>query len=129
MSDKADLAIDTDMFASLIRGDMSDLEHFLELLAQKLERGVPGVSRVERKGLFSKRVHSVHFEAGPARLSIEKHSGGLRATKSKVVRGVSIKSEEIVLDAWVQELAAALARMAEESAAAREALTNLVMGK
>jgi hypothetical protein len=124
-----DLAIDTDMFAALIRGDLADLEHFLELLAEKLERGVPGAARVERKGLFAKRVHAVHFETGAARLSIEQARSGLRATRAKLVRGVAIRTEELVLELWVNELAASLSRLAEESASARAALTRLVMGK
>ena len=86
MSAPPDLAIDTDMFAALIRGDLVDLEHFLELLAKKLEAGVPAAARVERRGLFSKRVHAVHFDAGPVRLSIEKEPGGLRATREALTK-------------------------------------------
>jgi hypothetical protein len=46
----------------------------------------------------------------------------------KIVRGVVLKTEEVPVDQWVQNLAAALANFAEKNSRTRAALQKFVIG-
>jgi hypothetical protein len=52
--------------------------------------------------------------------------GNLQATRTRIVRGIALKTETISVQEWVQELGSILDERARTSAAAREALSRLV---
>ena len=130
-----DLSLNSDgmsfeIVASSLRADLSDTKAFLGALAEKLGGALPGLCQVERKGsLFAKEKHvsRVTVELGEHRYSIEHGShGGLRASRAKIVRGISLKTDELGVDAWIDELAKDLSTHAARNTQARAALERLL---
>jgi len=119
-----------EILASALRADMTDTKAFLGALAEKLGGALPALCVVERKGsMFSKEkhVHRVNVELGEHRYMIEHgERGGLRASRAKVVRGISLKTDELPVDAWIEELSRDLAAHAARNSQARLALERLL---
>lgn len=107
----------------------ADQRDFLERLAQMLERALPDTTEVRRKGgLFSKKtVQKVTVALGENRYTLEDTgSGPLQASRTRVVRGIALKTEPVAVQDWLAELGAELDTQAQTNAAAREALSRLV---
>lgn len=119
-----------EIVASSLRADLSDTKAFLGALAEKLSGALPTLCQVERRGsLFSKekQVSRLTLELGEHRYSIEHGGhGGLRAARAKVVRGISLKTEELGVETWIDELAKDLAAHAARNTQARAALERLL---
>ncbi|MDB5059309.1 MAG: hypothetical protein JWO59_2781 [Chloroflexi bacterium] len=119
-----------EILASSLRADLTDTKAFLGALAEKLCGALPTMCQVERKGsLFSKEkpVQRVSIDLGDYRYSIEygRH-GGLLSTRAKVVRGISLKTDELPVDAWIEELSRDLTAYAARNSQARVALERLL---
>jgi hypothetical protein len=115
--------------ASLAKQYGADQRTFLELLASMLEAALPGEAEVTRHGgLFSKKtIGRVAVSLGENRYALEDPGkGNLRATRTRIVRGIALKTEELPVQDWVTELGAFLEERARTSQAAREALSRLV---
>jgi hypothetical protein len=122
-----DEAADFELVAASLRADAGDLASGLEVLARKLEGALPGRVRVERSGLFrNKRVERLECDLGETRYALAVRGGRPEARRGTVVRGVTLKSEELGLDAWIDALARELAQEAAESEQARAALGKLL---
>ncbi|HVC79829.1 MAG TPA: hypothetical protein VNL35_04920 [Chloroflexota bacterium] len=119
-----------EVLASSLRADLSDTKAFLGALAEKLGGALPAQCTVERKGgLFAKEkpVHRVSVELGEHRYAIELAGhGGLRASRIKVVRGIALKTEELPVDTWIEELSRDLSAHAAKNSQARMALERLL---
>lgn len=132
MTDDLDPALHVDVLAAALRLDHQEAKDLLEFLAQKLEQALPQATTVTRRGgLFSKarpvqdivvRFHDYHYQ-----ITREQH-GSLTAKVLKVVRGVVLKTTEISVDQWTEEIAQQLAQLAQQSAQARQALNRFVLG-
>lgn len=122
--------MDFEMVASSLRADTADLSVFMEVLANKLEDALPHQTQVERKGagLFSKvkRVQRVTVDMDGMKYDIRNINGRVTAARSKAVRGIVLKNEEIPLDAWIEALSRDLAQQAQSSEQARVALERLL---
>lgn len=122
--------MDFEMVASALRADTADLSVFMEVLANKLEDALPHQTQVERKGagLFSKvkRVQRVTVDMDGMKYDIRNNNGRVTAARSKAVRGIVLKNEEIPLDAWIDALSHDLAQQAQSSEQARVALERLL---
>ncbi|HLK58494.1 MAG TPA: hypothetical protein VKU00_18135 [Chthonomonadaceae bacterium] len=117
------------MAATLSKQYAADQRMFLELLAQMLEGALPGEAEIGRKGgLFSKKtVQRISLQIGSDRYTLEDPGRGpLRATRTRIVRNIALKTEEIPVQDWLAELGAALDERARTSQAAREALARLI---
>ncbi len=114
--------------AASLRADARDLATFLEVLAQKLEGALPGGVQVDRAGGFRKpkRVARIRCDLGDERFQLAPAAAGLEAVRTRVVRGIALKSEVMPLDAWIDALSQALAQSAATNAAASTALGRLV---
>ncbi len=115
--------------ATLSKQYAADQRDFLELLAKMLESALPDETEIGRRGgLFSKKtVSRVAVALGENRYTLEDPGRGpLRATRTHIVRGIALKTEEIAVQDWLAELGAALDERARTSAQAREALARLV---
>lgn len=127
MTDEPDL----DLAAASIRADRADLPAFVAALAVRLEAAVPGLVEVERRraGLFSgeRVVKAIACTVGEERYALTADGPRVEATCGKVVRGITIRTESMALDAWAQRLVAALGREADQSAATYRALQDLVV--
>ena len=130
-----DLSLQSDglqfeVFASSLRADLNDTGLFLGALAEKLGGALPQQTVVERRGgLFAreKPIHKISVELGEYRYLIEKAGhGGLQTARTKVVRGIALKTEELPVDAWIESLSRDLAQYAARNAQARMALERLL---
>lgn len=127
---QADDGLRFEVLASSLRADLRDSKAFLGALAEKLGGALPGQVAIERKGgLFAKEkpIHRISVELGEHRYMIE-HSqhGALRCGRTKVVRGIALKTEELPVETWIEDLSQELARYADRNAQAREALARLL---
>jgi hypothetical protein len=116
--------------AALTKQYSQDQRTFLELLASMLETALPQEVEITRQGgWFAKKktVQRVAVTLGENRYTLEDPGrGNLRAARTRIVRGIALKTEEIPVQEWVTELGAVLDERARTSQAAREALSRLV---
>jgi hypothetical protein len=115
--------------AMLSRQYAADQRAFLERLAPMLEGALPEETEIGRRGgLFSKKVvQRVTVTLGENRYALEDPGrGALKATRTHVVRGIALKTEEVPIQEWLAELGARLDERARASAAARAALSRWV---
>lgn len=118
-----------ELLAASLRSDAGDTGAFLEALAAKLGGALPNRVRIERGGgLFSHQhpVRRLAANLGEWEYVIEAAGGGLSAARTHSVRGISLKSEPLGLDEWIEALAGELATLAQRSAQDRAALQRLL---
>jgi len=118
-----------DALAASLRADAAESAVFLEVLAGKLEQALPEQVEVERKGrLFggAKTVRRIDVRMGDAHYEIEGEGGVLAARRSRIVRGITLKSESLPVDAWIDALTAELVMAADRSEQGRAALQRLL---
>lgn len=73
-------------------------------------------------------MRQVSVELGDKRYELTHDDGVVSARRSSVVRGITLKSEEIGLDEWIDSLAAQVVAEAEHSERDRLALEKLLSG-
>ncbi len=121
-----------ELLAASLRASSTDLETFVEVLADKLAQALPGRVAVQRRPLrrFSKekRVARIELALGDNRYSAVAQNGALETRCAKAVRGVVLKSETLPLDEWLAALVRDLAGEAEASDQSRLALERLLQG-
>ena len=121
-----------ELLAASLRSSGSDLDVFVEVLADKLEQALPGRVVVERRALrrFSKdkRVARIEVALGDNRYTVVVRQGVLETRCAKAVRGVVLKTEELPLNGWLEALGHKLAIEAEASEQSRVALDQLLRG-
>lgn len=121
--------LDFDLVAASLRADADDLRVFVESLSAKLVQVFPGRCRVHRAGLFGKgSVRQVSVEVGNSRYELVHDDGAVSARRSAVVRGITVKSETLALDEWIDSLAAQVVAEADRSERGRLALQKLLSG-
>jgi hypothetical protein len=124
---------DLHLIAAALRSDSSDIASYTRVLTSVLGDALPAeMVTVERKRSLADRMAG--REGEPVRLTVttddqelELRPGG-RGEIRQVVHGVVIKRRRVGADEWLVALAAVLAGLAERSAAARSALTDLLGG-
>ena len=115
--------------AALSQGYARDQRSLLETLAAMLESALPGEAQIQRRGgLFSRKVvQQIGLELGPDRDTLEDPGrGSLRASRTRVVRGIALKTEEIPVEEWLDALSATLEERARVSGSARAARERFV---
>ncbi len=132
MTEDLDSALQVDVLAAALRLDHQETRDLLEFLAQKLEQSLPQATTVTRRGgLFSKtrpvKEIVVRFDNYHYQITRESH-GSLSAKVLKLVRGVVLKTTEISVDQWTDEIAQHLTELAQRSAQTRQALNKFVLG-
>jgi hypothetical protein len=120
--------IEFELVAASLRADSDDSRAFLAALATKLTGALPDHTRVrEGGGLFGKkRVSEIEVDLGETRLTVADRSGRLVATRSKAVRGIVLKNEEIPLDEWIDILSEAVTQQATSTEQGRLALQRML---
>src|SRR5579862_4507733 len=127
----ADPAFALDLAAASTRNDQVDTLAMIEALAVRLEEALPRLTRVKRRrvgGLLSKRseVERIEVELGDQRFELVQAGGPPLCARNKVVRGITLKREEVPVQQWVQELVEEVVRTAAVGEQARIALEGLV---
>ena len=115
--------------AALGKQYATDQRTFLETLAVMLEGALPDEIQIERRGgLFAKKtVKRIVVTLDEFRYTLEDRGRGpLHATRTRIVRSIALKTEEITMDEWLADLGAALDHRAQSSAATREALARMI---
>jgi len=131
MSDEISEPMRTELYAASLRADKADVKTFLEALAIKLEGSLPDYTKVTRQqGMFSREhpVKEVAVSLGEYQYRIGREKQGpLVAVRSHVVRGIVLKTEQVPVDQWIEELSEALAQLAGQSAQTRIALERFLL--
>jgi hypothetical protein len=118
-----------DLLAASIRADAADVGLFLDVLATKFESALPGMVEVRREGGLFRRRHPVQSLAvglGDHRYELQRHGHHLRASVALRARGITLRTDEKPLDAWIDALSRDLADYARVSTDARAALSRLL---
>jgi hypothetical protein len=131
MSDELSNPMRTELFAASLRADKTDLKTFLDALAFKLEGSLLDYTKVTRQGsIFSheRPVKEVAVSLGEYQYRIGREKQGLLvAVRAHVVRGIVLKTEQIPVDQWIDELSEALAQLASRSMQSRAALERFLL--
>ena len=131
MSDEISEPMRTELFAASLRADKTDLKTFLDALAIKLEGSLLDYTRVTRQGSIISRerpVKEVVVSLGEYQYRIGREKqGSLVAVRAHAVRGIVLKTEQIPVDQWIDELSEALAQLASRSAQSRSALERFLL--
>jgi len=102
-----------EMLAASLRADSTDNRAFLEALATKLSGSLPNQTTVTRHSSIFSRDHPVKeitVVIGDYQYHIGREKQGPIVTqRAKVVRGIVLKTEQIPVEQWINELASALA--------------------
>lgn len=124
---------DIDLLTASLRADAGDAHALMQALAAKLDGALPGQVQIERhSGLFARdrAVKRIAIELDEFRYAIEDAGHGrLQAERTHVVRGIALKTEPLGVDEWIGRLAESLADAAQRSAAGRDALQRLLIGR
>jgi hypothetical protein len=123
--------VDFDLSAAALRADGTELAVSIETLAASLEQALGGLAVVERHkvgGFRSKQrqVGRIAVSLGEQQLELSRSAQGLRCTRNKVVRGITLSREELGLSDWIAALVAGVSTRAEVSERDRAALEGLL---
>jgi len=131
MHDELGEPLQMELLASSLRADSTDLKAFLEALAVKLEGSLPNQTTVTRQSSIFSREHPVKEIAvtlGDYQYRIgRERQGPIMTQRAKVVRGIVLKTDQVPLEQWIEELAGGLAEMAASSAQARASLERFLL--
>jgi hypothetical protein len=122
---------DLHLIAAALRSDSSDIASCTRVLTSVLGDALPaGMVTVERKRSLADRMAG--RDGSPVKLTVTTDDQELelgddgRGEVRQVVHGVVIKRRKVNADEWLVALAGVLAGLAERSASARAALTDLL---
>jgi hypothetical protein len=131
MHDEIDRPLQMEMLAASLRADTTDLKAFMEALAVKLQGSLPNLTTVTRQsGMFSREhpVKEITVNLGDYQYSIARERQGPFVTRrAKVVRGIVLKTDQISLELWIEELATSLAEVAASNSQSRVALERFLL--
>ena len=129
MVDDNEPGVDIDLLAASLRADGADLSTFTEALATKLTQALPGATQVRRGGLLGRgAVQAIAVDAGGERLELHVRRGSIETVSSRVSGGITLKTEPVGTDEWLNRLSGALAAEAQRSQITRQALERLLYG-
>jgi hypothetical protein len=120
-----------DLAAAEVRLDRADMHDLIEALATRLEQALPQMAVVKRHrvgGFRSKQseVERIDVALDEERFELAQSRGGFRCTRHRVVRGITLKREELPVAQWVRELVEEVLRAAALGEQARLALEGLM---
>ena len=116
---------------ALLSRYQQDQQALLDQLSTFLEGTLPHQTSVKRSfGLMGpRRSTGLSVEVGGMRYSLERSPrGGLDASRTRVVRGVAVRTEPLLVEVWLNELTAALGAELERTTGGRAALNRLLQG-
>ena len=120
-----------DLAAAEVRVDRADTQALIEALAVRLEESLPRLAVVKRRrvgGFRSKQteVERIEITLNDERFEVVQSRGGFQCTRHRVVRGITLKREELPVDQWIRELVDEVIRAAVVGEQARSALEGLL---
>src|SRR5579859_1555195 len=123
--------LQVEMLAASLRANSSDLNAFLEALATKLLGALPNQTQVLRHSSLFSREHPVReivvsFSDNQYRIQRERH-GPMITLRAKIVRGIVLRTDQIPMEQWIEELASNLASASSQSEQTRAALERFLL--
>jgi hypothetical protein len=117
-----------DILAGYLRADANDMKTFVEILAKKLTDSFPDRVKVQRKGLpgRSRPVVQITMTFVENQFVLDNNKGQVSTRRRKMVRGVALNTDELRLDAWIDQLSEALVDEAAHSERDRVALQTML---
>lgn len=120
---------DLDVAAAMVRSEGSDVDRLFDVLGEKLARILPSRVQLEREGSRlrrSQRVRKIVVDAGDERLEASRERQGPAFRVAHAVRGITLRTEEVALDAWLELLIQVVSREATKSDEVRTSLGRLL---
>ncbi len=119
-----------DLDAAILRKSEGDLRAFMSALATRLDTALPNRVKIDKKrdGLFSSSSHVVRIgiTTDTAAYSISLDSAGIRTSRAKIVRGVSISSSDIPVTEWMSDVRAAVTKLSGAAGDASDVIGNFL---
>ncbi len=120
-----------DLAAARTRADATDTQAMLEALAARLAGALPRMTTVTRRrvgGLFSKHteVERIQVDLTDERFELTHERGVVRCARNRIVRGITLKRDEVPIEDWIRGLVEEAVRTAAAGEQARIALEGLV---
>jgi hypothetical protein len=106
---------------------LKDQAFFFDMLVKTLQSVLPNETEVKTRGFIKKTPAAATVTFGESRYTIVKpEKGALIAQRTRVVRGIAVKNDEIPVEECLRELSAALEQRAAQSESARNALAAML---
>jgi hypothetical protein len=120
-----------DLAAAEVRMDSADTRALVEALAARLEEALPRLAAVRRRrvgGFRSRRteVERIEVALGEERFELIADRGGLQCLRHRVVRGITLRREELPMAQWLAELVERVTATAAVGEQARSTLQGLL---
>jgi hypothetical protein len=120
-----------DLAAAEVRIDSADTHALIEALAARLEEALPRLAVVRRRrvgGWRSKQteVERIEVQLGDERFELVQGRGGFQCLRHRVVRGITLKREELPVARWIVELVDQVSHTAALGEQARVALEGIL---
>ena len=125
---------DLHLIAAALRADRADIESYTRVLTLVLGDALPpGMVTIDRKRSMAYRMAgregtpvSLLVSTPDEQLELRQERHGVVGEIRQVVRGVTIKRRTVGVDEWLVALAGVLSALAQNSASARAALSDLL---
>ena len=119
-----------DLNAAAWRHGHADEEAFVEALADRLEKSLADLVRIEREHRLFSKVHqckriAVDFDGET--FVLERTGGRFVARRAKAVRGVVLSSRVLPMKDWLGELSASLSAFARDHEDSHDALKEFLL--
>ncbi len=121
-------ALDPAVLAQAIAGAAADIEAAIHHIAERLRESFPDHTEIET-ALFGGKIKLLEVKLDPHVYRVRRDGKHLVPERSKVVRGVALKTTPLDFADWVRELSTDLTAMAKATAASRAALARWVRGE
>jgi hypothetical protein len=119
------------MNAAWLRKAAGDLKAFMEAFAVRMEGAIPAHVAVKRKrdGLFSSNTHveQVAISTETQIYTLRFEAARLSAHRTKVVRGVTLKTETMALPEWLSALNHEVQKLADQAGVSHDVLHDFLM--
>ena len=120
-----------DLAAAEVRVDRTDTHALIEAMAVRLQESLPNLAVVKRRrigGFRSKQteVERIEITLGDERFELLQARGAFQCTRHRVVRGITLKRDELPVERWISELVDEVIRAAVVGEQARIALEGLL---
>jgi hypothetical protein len=119
---KQQVAIGADQIAAGMAIDLTNIDAFLEKLAATLHQGFAERTTIRAQGTY---IHAIEVNLEPHVFTVHREGTRAVASQKKVVRGIALKTKQLTMDIWFDQLTNALAEHANTNARAAWVLTQL----
>ncbi len=119
------VAIDPRALAAGIAADSKTLHAGFDRLLTIFRETLPSETTVHESGLLSKKVTAFDIVLDEFTFRLTRSGNRLIAQRIATVRGITLKTETMSLEAWIGALAEKLSEMAGASEAARDAFARI----